>query len=115
MSTASNGRVATLDAATSSTQGTRWFALALRFFVAGAVIAAGAALLLWLPQMRVLAAVGLVQALLGVGVCMWGLHGSKAPRADSAAPHPLPRPKDRWSLRRLTHMILPQTRKSFMS
>jgi len=104
-----------LDLAASSSQGTRWFSLALRFFLAGAVIAALAALLLWLPQMRVLAAVALVQALLGVGVCMWGLHGSKAPRADSAARRPLPRPNGRWSLRRLTHMILPQTRKSFMS
>ena len=102
-------------ASASPSRGTRWFALGLRFFVTGAVIAAVAALLLWLPQMRVLAAVGLVQALLGVGVCIWGLHGSRSPRAHSAVRRPLPRPEGGWSLRRLTHMILPRTRKPFLS
>ena len=89
----------------------RWFRLGLRFFAAGAAIAALATALLWLPQMRVLAAVALVQALLGVGICAWGLRS--APHADadgiagdardpsSAHAHP----KGRWHPKRLMQMI----------
>ena len=104
-----------MSLAATPSHSTRWFALGLRFFVTGALIAALAVLLLWLPQMRVLAAVGLVQALLGVGVCMWGLQGANSSRAGTAALEPPTRPKGGWSLQRLTHMILVHTRKPFMS
>jgi hypothetical protein len=43
----------------------------LRFFAAGAGIALVMAALMWLPPLRVIAAVALVQAALGVAVCAW--------------------------------------------
>ena len=65
--------------------GDRWFAVGLRLFGACAVIAALAVGILWLPQMRVLAAIALVQAVLGVGVCMWGLHAAARPTGAGSA------------------------------
>jgi hypothetical protein len=50
----------------------RWFERGLAFFIAGVLVALLAIGLVWLPQVRVIAAVALVQALLGVIVCAWG-------------------------------------------
>jgi len=106
---------APLDLAAPSSNNPRWFTLGLRFFVVGAVVAAVAVLMLWLPQMRVLAAVALVQALLGIAVCSWGLRGSGAARSDEAATSFEPRPKGRWSHRRLAPMIEVRTGEPTMS
>ena len=47
----------------------RRHAAGLAFFLAGALVALLALGLVWLPQLRVIAAVVLVQTLLGVVVC----------------------------------------------
>ena len=58
----------------------RWFEGGLVFFAAGALIALLTLGLMWLPQLRVIAAVALVQALLGVLVCAWGLRDARPAR-----------------------------------
>ena len=52
----------------------RWFEMGLKFFVAGALVALATMALMWLPQVRFIAAIAFVQATLGVAVCVWGLH-----------------------------------------
>ena len=47
----------------------RWFGAGLAFFLAAALVALLTVGLVWLPQLRIIAAVVLVQALLGVIVC----------------------------------------------
>jgi hypothetical protein len=51
----------------------RWFEIGLKFFAAGALIALAVVALMWLPQLRVIAAIAFVQAALGVVLCVWGL------------------------------------------
>ena len=58
----------------------RWFEGGLAFFAVGALIALLTLGLMWLPQLRVIAAVALVQALLGVLVCALGLHEARPAR-----------------------------------
>src|SRR4029453_14250722 len=58
----------------------RWFEGGLAFFAAGALVALLTIGLMWLPQLRVIAAVALVQALLGVIIFAWGLREARPPR-----------------------------------
>jgi len=58
----------------------RWFELGMKFFAAGALVALATAALVWLPQLRVIAAIALVQALLGVAICAWGLRETQPAR-----------------------------------
>ena len=51
----------------------RWFEIGLKFFAAGALIALAMVALMGLPQLRIIAAIALVQAALGVALCVWGL------------------------------------------
>jgi hypothetical protein len=51
----------------------RWFEIGLKFFAAGALITLAMVALMWLPQLRVIAAIAFVQAALGVALCVWGL------------------------------------------
>jgi hypothetical protein len=58
----------------------RWFELGLRFFAVGAAVALLLMTLVALPQMRVLGAVALVQALAGMAVCAIGLRHARPAR-----------------------------------
>ncbi len=55
----------------------RWFVWGLRFFLAGTLAALVAFALAELPQLRVIAAIALVQGALGVLVCAWGVHSGQ--------------------------------------
>lgn len=68
----------------ASSAGDRWFAGGVRVFSVLTLLAAVALGVMWLPQLRVLAAVALVQAVLGVVVCAWGLHVARRERGGSA-------------------------------
>ena len=58
----------------------RWFEIGLKFFAAGALIALAMAALMWLPQLRVIAAIAFVQAALGIVLCVWGLRVTQPAR-----------------------------------
>jgi len=58
----------------------RWFEIGLKFFAAGALIALAMLALMWLPQLRVIAAIAFVQAALGVALCVWGLRVTQPAR-----------------------------------
>jgi hypothetical protein len=58
----------------------RWFEIGLGFFVLGALLALGMVALSWLPQLRVIATIALVQAVLGVALCVWGLRETQPAR-----------------------------------
>ena len=58
----------------------RWFEVGLVFFAAGALAALAMVALLWLPQLRVIAAIAFVQAALGVAICAWGLRETQPAR-----------------------------------
>jgi hypothetical protein len=58
----------------------RWFELGLKFFAAGALVALIAMGAIWVPQLRILAAIAFVQALLGVAVCASGLREAQPAR-----------------------------------
>jgi len=58
----------------------RWFELALRFFAAGALASVFIAALVTLPQVRILAAVALMQAVTGVAVCLLGMRIAETAR-----------------------------------
>lgn len=58
----------------------RWFEIGLKFFTVGAVVALAMVALMWLPQLRVIAALALVQAALGVAVCVLGLRETQPAR-----------------------------------
>ncbi|MEO5764078.1 MAG: hypothetical protein ABIR52_02115, partial [Casimicrobiaceae bacterium] len=57
-----------------------WFELGLRFFAAGAMIALILAGWVALPQLRMIAAIAFVQALLGLAICAWGLRTQRPAR-----------------------------------
>ena len=76
----------------------RWFEIGLKFFAMGALVALAMVALLSLPQLRVIAAIALVQAALGVAVCTWGLRETQparfaALRMRARAPDAASRPK----------------------
>jgi len=58
----------------------RWFEIGLKLFAIGALVALVTAALMWLPQLRVIAAIALVQAVLGVVICAWGLRDTQPAR-----------------------------------
>lgn len=58
----------------------RWFELGLKFFSVGAAVALATICFMGLPQLRVIAAIALVQALLGAAVCAWGLREARPAR-----------------------------------
>ena len=58
----------------------RWFEIGFKFFAVGALVALATAALMWLPQLRVIAAIAFVQAALGVAVCAWGMRETQPAR-----------------------------------
>ena len=58
----------------------RWFEWGLRFFALGALAAVLTMALMSLPQMRVLGALALVQAIAGLAVCWVGLRHARPAR-----------------------------------
>jgi len=78
----------------------RWFELALRFFAAGAAASLLVAALVSLPQIRVLAAVALMQAVTGIAVCLLGMRIAETARWNALRMH----------VRALGHRLHQQTR-----
>ena len=58
----------------------RWFEIGLKFFAMAAVVALAMVALMSLPQLRVIAGIALVQAALGVAICVWGLRVTQPAR-----------------------------------
>jgi hypothetical protein len=55
----------------------RWFEIGLKLFAVGALVAVATAALMWLPQLRVIAAIAFVQAALGVVICAFAMRDTQ--------------------------------------